>query len=66
MSDLCWKCKQEMTAHELGCIQGWSHCHHEPKEKEKCWCEYGDRVLYNPNGFAYAMVKFCPQCGKKL
>ncbi len=70
---LCWKCKKELTEIEKK-FYGygstiWWHCHHEPKEKPKCWCEkIGTRAF--PQCFYLecqnGILNFCPQCGEKL
>ncbi len=55
-----------------------SHCHHEPKEKQKCWCEgYGKGEIkldvarmvdftFHGRITAPVYVRFCPECGRKL
>jgi hypothetical protein len=76
---LCYKCRQAI-------LDKWGnkafflpsqHCHHEPKEKLKCWCEY-DRLKkiqlnYAPmNRYDITNIgvpytpNFCPECGRKL
>ncbi len=78
MSDLCWKCREypygETTSVDRD--SPWVHCHHEPKEKAKCFCEYervtrtdmvsaqekvGDKIVEH-----FRRVNFCPQCGRCL
>jgi hypothetical protein len=51
----------------------------EPEKKEKCWCEYSNRLRQvtgfederiAPNGRIYKektfLIKYCPVCGRKL
>jgi 4-hydroxy-3-methylbut-2-en-1-yl diphosphate synthase IspG/GcpE len=43
------------------------HCHHEPKEKPKCWCEINDQYLYRINKRIVGVeALFCPECGREL
>ena len=43
MSELCWKCREFMEAVRFQ-NTSYIHCHHEPKEKPKCWCEYPNYI----------------------
>ena len=69
MSDLCDKCLKEWWEKErdmngyVKLIPVATHCHHEPKEKEKCWCQKfeEDSVIK-----IYANQFYCHQCGRKL
>jgi hypothetical protein len=69
--DLCWECRKDL--HSM-VINGSDHCHHEPKEKEKCWCEplidpteKYTVVLNNRSGREEVLrLKFCPECGRSL
>jgi hypothetical protein len=77
--ELCWKCEEWMISHGITKCPP-DHCHHEPKEKPKCWCEgEGEHRIqkfctpYNYLGGRryYTMMpvekaKFCPDCGRKL
>jgi len=64
---LCWECKQAILDKwgKKAFFLPWQHCHHEPKEKPKCWCEYkfGQKLYYNGQEFT---INFCPQCGRRL
>jgi len=76
---LCWECRERWGDHLtdksnldrlLEVDKPWLHCHHEPKEKAKCWCE-GDRALLYAKSITTICgnaveINFCPQCGKKL
>lgn len=67
---LCNNCK---TMQQMQDIERCDLCKkpiHEPKEKEKCWCnEKFDCVKWNdkgePSQFLF-YIHFCPRCGKKL
>ncbi len=73
--NLCWECQKEMDLQGYVRPHPWVHCHHEPKEKPKCWCEYDlEKKLqlnyaepYYPSriGVAYKPT-YCPDCGRKL
>lgn len=63
MSDLCWKCREKIPT-SMSCLWDVLHCHHEPKEKEKCWCETNS--CYFDAMAGTHKPKFCPECGKKL
>ena len=66
--ELCWKCLQNLNSAERLCFKGgqtWWHCHHEPKEKPKCWCESERFKGFFSTASAYR-VNYCPECGKKL
>ena len=64
MSDkLCLKCLTDWKEN-VNCLPSWLHCHHEPKEKAKCWCESPmDTRLSADESLS---INFCPECGKKL
>ena len=67
MSDLCWKCREKIGhINGVECSFAWTHCHHEPKEKEKCWCDgsTGKEIWYNEKD--KWKISFCPVCGRKL
>ncbi len=65
--DLCYKCLELFNADYpmVKRIHSWLHCHHEPKEKEKCWCEHhpNREVFYNGN---WHKASYCPECGTPL
>jgi len=73
--NLCWKCR-EMMGYPLDALlkNPHLHCHHEPKKKEKCWCELNlNYYLSYPTGtnliaetYQIFKPKFCPECGRKL
>ncbi len=64
---LCWKCREDLENHRPILID-FLHCHHEPKEKQVCWCELEDRVRYRDLAIGIHRVPliFCPECGKQL
>jgi hypothetical protein len=69
---LCWKCKEQFHLW-VGSGAPWVHCHHEPKEKPKCWCEYKhdlkqEKVILQwlPGENKAFDISFCPVCGRKL
>ena len=73
---LCWKCRERFKGSGnpyIDTIVDTLHCHHEPKEKEKCWCEYDYKNPFyvecsdadQPDVKSYR-IKFCPVCGRKL
>lgn len=71
-NELCWECKEGFK--KLG-IEKFEvfHCHHEPKENLKCWCENGRTIDLMDNGVAKTSIhgelverNFCLKCGKKL
>jgi hypothetical protein len=77
--DLCWKCQEYLKnlGLDLNKLNPDNHCHHEPKEKPKCWCEtheISSFVFVNDNALEMTAklksvklnTKFCPECGKKL
>lgn len=72
---LCWKCREDFDrrCHDYG-LDGYFanhflHCHHEPKEKKKCWCE-GDmglvQIKVDQRESVWHRATYCPECGKKL
>jgi hypothetical protein len=67
--DLCRKCLK-YHKNKFGDEEVWpdQHCHHEPKEKEKCWCaeplNFG--ITYHRIDDKGININFCPQCGKPL
>lgn len=61
--DLCWECRQDLMYYD---VKKSYHCHHEPKEKKRCWCERGASRAKLWDGRDYVMTDYCPQCGKKL
>lgn len=71
--DLCWKCREDfmVRCHDYG-LDGYFadhflHCHHEPNEKPKCWCEEMNCTPgYRQLNQTVVFVSFCPECGKKL
>jgi hypothetical protein len=78
---LCWKCREWLEwsiarglRHPAVKEDPSSHCHHEPREKEKCWCERGTTRFvrlerYCDGGWESSAAfrsKFCPGCGRKL
>ncbi len=67
---LCLECKEKWEK-VYGVKSGemyWIHCHHESREKPKCWCEIRDRDCreYVVIHGCTVGVEFCPQCGRKL
>jgi hypothetical protein len=77
MNDLCWKCKEWMinkygkivTNDASAYFPPYQHCHHEPKEKEECWCSrhhLGDCVWGTSFGDEKIIPFYCPVCGRKL
>ncbi len=75
-TELCWKCREKWIAvmgDNLDC-NPLIHCHHEPKEKEKCWCEDEYRKINLDCGYRGKLrlnevlieMHFCPQCGRSL
>ena len=69
-NELCWKCRDFILEHHFSkdFFDGPFHCHHEPKEKEKCWCEicfYDREIKHYPSGYVIK-AKFCPECGRSL
>jgi hypothetical protein len=75
---LCWKCREKWEK-EHGVaglspdIWSWLHCHHEPKEKEKCWCELtggiDSRGRFRGHCIAFeggttCPIIYCRECGK--
>jgi len=67
---LCWMCIEYWESEYRALprvIPPYVHCHHEPKEKPKCWCEEGmiGRERWVSLGRA-VKVDFCPECGRKL
>lgn len=68
---LCWECKQAILDKwgDKAFFLPWQHCHHEPKEKPKCWCEnrYMHSGMYvKINDDQVSQMNFCPECGRKL
>ena len=75
-NDLCWKCKEWLLTQGVNWVSfndPHLHCHHEPKERPKCWCEkahvnsiagYPHQVGSHP--LNTATFNFCPECGGKL
>lgn len=77
--DLCWECRERLVKwFKRNCpdlqVYTWAseilHCHHEPKEKPKCWCETGYSIglpfYYVDGKVVYISLRFCPECGKRL
>lgn len=66
-SELCWECRDWMKNSHL-LKDPYLHCHHDPKEKPKCWCERHSHFLgdYTLHENEKLILIFCPQCGKKL
>ena len=76
MSDLCEECKEKVINKfsEGRNIEGfWMdifHCHHELKERAKCFCCLDGKFipLYRTSRI-YEDIKdskFCPECGRRL
>jgi hypothetical protein len=70
-NELCWKCRDYyLNKYGSNCyFTPNQHCHHEPKEKEKCWCEYAEKERtgrYPTKGALGFKALYCPECGKKL
>ncbi len=75
---LCWKCREKFggmyDSHASLKDFPFFHCHHSPKEKEKCWCEDEYRKINLDCGYRGKLrlnevlieMHFCPQCGSKL
>jgi len=72
---LCWKCAMDWKAryHNVEIIPLYAHCHHEPKERPKCWCDdiKAKTTIVEAFGAEWEeriaiKVNFCPQCGRKL
>jgi hypothetical protein len=71
---LCYKCMEKWEGYwEPGMRRSdyspWLHCHHEPKERPKCWCEDNSTMkIERYRGFNWEpfKVNFCPQCGKGM
>jgi len=77
METLCWKCKEQLETVRINRLKvtdytlGFLHCHHEPKEKPKCWCEQSDIKIYFDivrclERLSNMPAKYCPECGRKL
>ena len=71
MSDLCWRCEEQLKKLvDMGEVvrKGftWIHCHHYPKEKEKCWCERVGKNIISYDGVVWHIPKHCPECGRSL
>ncbi len=65
--ELCWKCKGKLDQVPLN-VRDFLHCHHDPKEGLKCWCETRIRKCREYTviqGYTVGVI-FCPQCGKRL
>jgi hypothetical protein len=75
MSDnLCWKCREFAQKQHWDLADPSLHCHHEPKEKQKCWCErfprgnfhVGHKSGLHEEDLEFNKINFCPECGRKL
>lgn len=74
--DLCEECKFDYeirfghTNQPFISYQKWAHCHHEPKEKQKCWCEMTEdsspKRVKVWDGLGYVPLNFCPECGRRI
>jgi len=71
-SGLCWECREYWNKFEIKSMDlkfaPYIHCHHESREKVKCWCE---GITWKPSKehpfvLDGAFVKFCLECGKRL
>jgi len=63
MSDLCWKCREGWKVTQWP----WTHCHHEQREKPKCWCErFHIFNVITMESRIEATIRYCPECGRKL
>ncbi len=64
-SELCWECKEKARGYVR--LNPWVHCHHEPKEKSKCWCMRNSGPgKHSIIGDETVKVIFCPECGRML
>ncbi len=61
--DLCDECLKFSKDNKLEIFPD-THCHHEPKEKEKCWCDLPKEERYTVVQGHFA--SFCLECGKPL
>ena len=74
--DLCWKCKDKLEHGNFGVLADlgqFLHCHHEPKEKPKCWCErvggihlFSAYIRFEGHEEMPIRMYFCPECGRPL
>ena len=69
----CWKCaryvEKLLIEGTIGGVYPWDHCHHEPKENTKCWCENYSVEKFGKYAEVYGKILpliFCPQCGRKF
>ena len=74
--ELCFECKKRLLDGGYTTLAAILHCHHEPKEGPKCWCEYTNydegldtfiliKKIGNQIEDAFCALNFCPQCGRK-